>query len=319
MKFSVLLSSLALATTTFSTPTLQRRDLSTITDVLSTVKSDVEALDTKVNAYNGKDASELKSASATLISDITDGTKKIEGLDDLTTSDALGLPGPVQALTGSVKTVIDDLISKKSALVDAGEGPFTYKSLQDQYAAADALGKAITSKVPEALRGIASQLAAGITDAIQKGVDAFKDAATASRTDASAPPTDTATAPPTDTASGTETAPPTATATATATGSGSATPTATGTKTKPTGGSTPSGSFATSPTGSFASGSFTSGPTKSGSGPAPTKSSGGGAGGSGGSGSSPTPSPTGPPLSNSANKLGGSIGALAIAAMAMVM
>ncbi|KAF5856626.1 hypothetical protein ETB97_007076 [Aspergillus alliaceus] len=152
-----------------------RRDLAAVTNVLSGISKKVDDLDSSIKAFQGQDIGPVVKSSTDLVSAINSGTEAVKTSGALSSVDALGLTGPVQDVTAKVKKTIDDLISRKSDAVKAAAGAETYKQLQNQYTAAKNLADAITSKVPDALQNIASQLSAGITDAIQKGLDAFKD------------------------------------------------------------------------------------------------------------------------------------------------
>ncbi|PIG83025.1 cell wall serine-threonine-rich galactomannoprotein Mp1 [Aspergillus arachidicola] len=173
MRFSAIFT-LGLAGTALATPLVERAG-SSPTDIISGISDKTDALDSAIKAYSGGDPSKVESASADLISTITSGTDAIKSGDDISTTDALALPGPVQALTKKVEQAIDDIIAKKDQFVKAGAGGKVKDSLNQQKSAADGLASAITSKVPESLKDIAQSLSAGISTAIQKGVDAYKD------------------------------------------------------------------------------------------------------------------------------------------------
>ncbi|PYH85642.1 hypothetical protein BO82DRAFT_164960 [Aspergillus uvarum CBS 121591] len=193
MKFTSVLFTLGLATSVFANPTkvvrepsLVERDVAAVTSVLADIETKVKALDSAINSYSGGDPSKVESASSDLVSTINSGTSTVTGSDDLSSTDALEIPGPVQDLTKDVQTAVNDLISKKDQFVSAGAGATVYQQLQKQYTAAKNLADALTSKVPDSLSSLASSLSAGITDAIQKGVDEYKDVATSSGTASSA-------------------------------------------------------------------------------------------------------------------------------------
>ncbi|RAK96929.1 cell wall mannoprotein 1 family protein [Aspergillus ibericus CBS 121593] len=179
MKFTAALFTM-LATSVMATPAIVERDASAITDVLSQIQTQVQALDSAINAYSGGDPSKVESASTSLVSDINSGVTTVNKASELSATDALTITGPVQDVTKEVQTTISDLIAKKSQFVAAGSGGTVYSQLEKQYTASKNLADAITSKVPSSLSSIASSLASGITDAIQKGVDAYKDAANSS-------------------------------------------------------------------------------------------------------------------------------------------
>ncbi|EAW20589.1 cell wall mannoprotein 1 family protein [Aspergillus fischeri NRRL 181] len=251
MRFSALLITLGL-TGALATPTLVSRQAPAV-GVISDISAQTSALASAVSSYSGGDPSAVKSASEKLVSTINSGVDTVKSGPALSTADALALTSPVQDLTKQVEGVVSDLISKKDQFVAANAGGTVYQDLQAQYTAADNLAKAISAKVPESLADIAAQLSAGITAAIQKGLDAYKDAASSTGTasSSSAPATETATATETSTATGTVTETATSTPvipTGTASGSASATPSTSATPTKGGSGSGSSTGSATAST-----------------------------------------------------------------------
>ncbi|KAL5357625.1 hydrophobic surface binding protein A-domain-containing protein [Aspergillus floccosus] len=179
MRFSALFT-LGLATVAIATPTKVQRDAAPVESVISAIEDKTDALGTAISGYNGGDTKSVESASADLISTIKSGVETVNSNGALTSTDALALTSPVQDLTKKVESVIDSIISKKSAFVGAGAGGTVLESLNAQYSAAKSLADAISSKVPESLADLAAQLSSGITKAIQKGIDAYKDAGSGS-------------------------------------------------------------------------------------------------------------------------------------------
>ena len=171
--FSIL--TLGLTSGALAQPTRVERDLPTVTGVLSGIGPKVEALDSAVQAYSGGDVAKVQQASDNLVDAINAGTTKVKGTSDLSTSDALGLPGPVNELKEKISTVITHLSSKKQQLVKAGKGGQTYSDLTEQKTAAKKLSDTIVSKVPDSLQDLAGSIASGISEAIQKGVKDFQD------------------------------------------------------------------------------------------------------------------------------------------------
>lgn len=195
MKFSLsFLTTLALSANVLATPTVEargptrvERDLASITGVLSGISDKVGTLHTAIKNYNGGDTQPVESASDSLVDAINSGTSKVKGSDDLESMDALGLQKPVSDLKDKIQSTISDLNDKKQQIVDAGKGSLTYNDLQKQKSAALKLSDAIVSKVPDNLQDIAHNLASGISDAIQKGVDDFKHVADSNSANKPAP------------------------------------------------------------------------------------------------------------------------------------
>ncbi|OOF96454.1 hypothetical protein ASPCADRAFT_506128 [Aspergillus carbonarius ITEM 5010] len=188
MKLSLLtLLTFTLATNTLAAPTqIQERDLPTITGVLSTIGTKVDALGTAIQGYTGGDVSKLQQASNNLVAAINNGNKKVSGTGALTAGDALGLPGPVNDLKNKISTVITKLDGKKAQIVKAGKGAQTYNDLTQQKAAAKKLSNTIVSKVPQNLQGLAGSIAGGISEAIDTGVKDYADQAAKGKREAEA-------------------------------------------------------------------------------------------------------------------------------------
>lgn len=246
MKFSGLFT-LALATVAIATPA-KRAD--SAADIIDNISAQVDKFDDAVSAYKGGDPSKTLEASDELIKVIKSSVEQVNSGPDLSNSDALALTSPVQDLTKKVEGVVDKVISAKSEVVKAGAGGDVKQALNDQYDAASSLAEALSSKVPESLSDIAEELSSGITDAIQKGVDAYKDVSDSDGGDSTS---SSSSAEPTETSTGSSTE--TATDEPTPTSSTPVIPTG---GSEPTGSSTPTGS----PTGSATPPEFTGAASK---------------------------------------------------------
>lgn len=187
MKFTTSIIALGLSASALANPsyvgrraTKVQRDIAAFQSVISDVDNAVNAFDKDVQAYNGGSTDALLSDSEKIASITNSGVSTLKNEPTLSDTDAVSLTGPIQSLTSDIKTSISDLISKKSDLVAAGAGGKVEDQLKEQYTAASDLSNVIQGKVPSELSGIASQLAAGITDAIQSGIDAFSGLGSAS-------------------------------------------------------------------------------------------------------------------------------------------
>ncbi|KAA8650248.1 hypothetical protein EYZ11_003832 [Aspergillus tanneri] len=227
MRFTALFT-LGLATSALATPAVVQRDSTGVTNVLSEVGKGVDALGSAADGYNGGDPSKVESASEDLIATIKKGVSTVEGGGDLTSSDALALTSPVKDLTSKVQDTVDKIIAKKSKFEAAGAATKVKESLNAQYKAADSLSSAISKKVPEALSDLAKELSAGITKAIQKGIDAYKDAKDSNPGKETATATKTGDSEPTGGAGKTTSTPTIPKPTSSGPGSSSATPSPTG-------------------------------------------------------------------------------------------
>jgi hypothetical protein len=173
MKFSAPLLSLALALSAAATPTPVRRDLASIQSAIANIATAVNTLDAAEQAYTGGDTTTLQNDSNAVVSATDAGTAVANASGDLSDLDALGLVSPIQSLTTDVQNAINDIIAIKTAIVAAGSQTQTLNDLIQQNTSATALANAITAKVPTDLQSTAASLAAGITNAIQQGIDAY--------------------------------------------------------------------------------------------------------------------------------------------------
>jgi len=174
MKF---ISVLALAGAAAAEASLYERQVQTLIGVVNQVAQITSDFDTTVKAFSGaSDVSALQAASDKVASAVTSGIQTVNGASTITLTDAVQIQGQVQNLQTTVEGVVNDLISKKQTIYAAGAGAKVEANLQDQLKGATALSAAISSKVPPEVQGLAQTLSAGIATALQKGVDAFKDA-----------------------------------------------------------------------------------------------------------------------------------------------
>jgi hypothetical protein len=130
-------------------------------------------LDAVEKAYTGGDTTALQNASDAVVSATNAGTDTANASADLSDTDALQLVSPIQSLTTDVQDAVNDIIAIKSEIAAAGAQSQTLSDLIAQNTSAIALANAITAKVPAELQRTAASLAAGITNAIQQGIDAY--------------------------------------------------------------------------------------------------------------------------------------------------
>jgi hypothetical protein len=173
MKVSATLLAIALAFSAIATPTPVQRDLPSIESAIANVATAVQALDAVEKAYTGGDTTTLQNASDAVVSATNAGTDTANASADLSDTDALQLVSPIQSLTTDVQDAVNDIIAIKSEIAAAGAQSQTLSDLIAQNTSATALPNAITAKVPAELQPTAASLAAGITNAIQQGIDAY--------------------------------------------------------------------------------------------------------------------------------------------------
>lgn len=254
MKFSASLSVAIFSTAVLSSavvpsrvsrdaPSFIERDLATVTGVLNKVGGGIDDLDTVVKAYDGGDSGPVVDSAKSLVSTINAGKTTVDGSDDLTLEDALGLQEPVKALTNQASTLVDDLKSKLDTIAKAGECETTRGLIGSIDTSSNSLIDSVIAKVPEAAQTIAEGLAADLVAVLKDAKDSFSESncVDAEGSEPTTKPTSKATAEPTSTKA---TAEPTGETTAEPTGETTAEPTAeptTEATAEPTVTSTPTG------------------------------------------------------------------------------
>jgi hypothetical protein len=152
-----------------------KRDVAAFRTVIANINAQVLVVDAAVTAFTGGDGAAVQSASDQLVSIINAGVTTANAQPNLSFSETLSLTQPILDLTDDVNAVVDKLIAKEPAFISAGLADDVLLSLQQQKTASEALAAAITAKVPDLLKGIAADLAAGIAEALQRGIDAYSD------------------------------------------------------------------------------------------------------------------------------------------------
>lgn len=171
MKFSAAMlcfAAEALALTVFE------RDASAVTGVLDNIKSEVQKLDTVVKS-GGNDPDTLLKASNSLIQAIKSGKAKVDGLSDLSLTDSLTLPPPVQDLTKASQSLVEDLKSIRGNLEKQGLCQVVRTQTKDINDQSQGLIKAVVSKVPEDARDIANSLSAELVKVLKQSQDDFSE------------------------------------------------------------------------------------------------------------------------------------------------
>lgn len=146
--------------------------LSRIQSVLNSVQGAIDSLDSAVKEFNG-DIVAVNSKGDALVSAITAGKTNLDASTDLALTDALGLPGPVQALTRQAQTLADDFRAKRSDIEKAGACNTVRSKLGDINTSSQALVNSVTSKVPQNAQSIAQQLAGSLIRVLNQAQDDF--------------------------------------------------------------------------------------------------------------------------------------------------
>jgi uncharacterized protein (DUF885 family) len=165
MRFSLV--AVALFGTAFAQKEVFLSGLAGIASALDTLDSAVKKLGA------GADAAEFASKSQAVLAAITGATNTINSATALDLIGASSIVGPADKLVTQTSTTVDDIIAKKDVIAKAGKSSAVLGLLKSQQDAANKLASAISSKVPEAAKGIAQGQASKVGAAIDKGVKAF--------------------------------------------------------------------------------------------------------------------------------------------------
>jgi len=149
----------------------------TVNKVLSAINTDLGAFDQTINAYaGGSDVSAMTAASEKIEADTKSGAKDISAGSELSTTDAVSITTSVSNLQTSLDKALEDLKKKGEQLAAAGQCKTIQGQLDSQVVAASALADAITSKTPQELKGVGSQLSGQISASLKTTQDYFKTA-----------------------------------------------------------------------------------------------------------------------------------------------
>jgi len=149
----------------------------TVNKVLSAINADLGAFDQTIKAYTGgSDIAAMTAASDKIEADTKNGAKDISAGTELSTTDAVSITTSVSNLQTSLDAALGDLKGIGEKLASAGQCKTIQGQLDSQSVAASALADAITSKTPQELKGVGSQLSGQISASIKTTQDYFKTA-----------------------------------------------------------------------------------------------------------------------------------------------
>ncbi|ERT01709.1 antigenic cell wall galactomannoprotein [Sporothrix schenckii 1099-18] len=146
-----------------------------IVSALDNVDSATQKLQNIVNGWSGGLLGSLPilPQSARVLSAINDGTDTANDSDPLTQDEALGIATAVTTLSTTVNSTMTALINRHDDFEHLLLAPVVLIDLKLQKKASDDMSAAIIAKVPAALQGIASNLAAPIGASFDQAIEAF--------------------------------------------------------------------------------------------------------------------------------------------------
>jgi hypothetical protein len=148
-----------------------------ITSGMSAIGAALDTLDTAITGLTDGNvdaqAKDLISKSEAVATAIKDATGKIGSAAEVPLADAIGISTAANGLTSKTDKTITDLIGKKALIAKANQAATVKTQLNNQKDAADALAKAIVSKLPAAAKSIGESQAGKISASIAKGLQAY--------------------------------------------------------------------------------------------------------------------------------------------------
>lgn len=153
-----------------------KRDVQTISTVISSVTTALNQLDTTVKAFNGQDFTQLATDAGNVKTALTTGTTQIQGTTPISAQDAITLQSSLTPTTQAGTNLITDLNAKKPQIQAAGLCQVVQQQTQDIGTAAQSLIQATVTKVPQNLQAVAGQLTASFTQQLSDASLAFSPA-----------------------------------------------------------------------------------------------------------------------------------------------
>lgn len=173
MKYTACFGLSLVAIASASSASIAERDPAPYQKVINSITTDVTALDAAVNKFSGGDKQPVIDASDALIKAINNGKMTIDGLPDLSASDALPLAGSLTALNTQSQELITDLKRKRSDVENANGCDAVRKALEDINTSSQALVKSAILKVPQSFQTVANGYLSGYTKSFNDTQDYF--------------------------------------------------------------------------------------------------------------------------------------------------
>ena len=158
------------------------QDLVTITTAFNSIEQALTALGASVKGLSPgagaqAAAADILAKSKAVEQVLKESTSKVDATSGISLVEALQVQSASTKLTTLTTNLINDLVSKKDVIQQAGQTKVTLDNLLAQKSASDGFVKAVTAKVPAAVQSIAAQASKSVGDALAKGISAFGGAA----------------------------------------------------------------------------------------------------------------------------------------------
>ncbi|TQV94422.1 hypothetical protein V2A60_002547 [Cordyceps javanica] len=144
------------------------RALSDFQTVLTTVQTDVDNLDSAINAFTGN-TGPVQSAATVLVSDINSGNSHLSGQPVLNLADTFTLNQQVNTFKAHAKTLVNDIKAKRPTVIQTGNCALVRSNIDSINTAASALIQTIVSKADPAAKNIAQNQAKEIQATLDDG------------------------------------------------------------------------------------------------------------------------------------------------------
>ncbi|KAJ4396628.1 hypothetical protein N0V93_000849 [Gnomoniopsis smithogilvyi] len=144
-------------------PLPNKRDVQTISTVITQVSAALSQLDTSVKAFNGQDFTQLASDAANVKSALDSGTQQITATTPITAQDAITLQSSLSPVQSTAASLVTDLNAKKPQIQQASLCQIVQQQTQGISTSANALINATVSKIPANLQAVAGQLTGQFT------------------------------------------------------------------------------------------------------------------------------------------------------------
>ncbi len=144
------------------------RALSDFQGVLNVVQTDIDNLDSAVNAFTGNTAP-VQAAATTLINDLNTGNTNLAGQPVLSLADTFTLNQQVNTFKAHAKTLVTDLKAKRPTVISTGNCALVRNNIDSINTSAGALIQTIVSKANPAAKTIAENQAKEIQATLDDG------------------------------------------------------------------------------------------------------------------------------------------------------
>jgi len=174
MRFTNIQVFTLLSFTTFTAASpLIIRDLTVVSDAITSIIAALTTFDTSVNGLPTTSITDITTTGNAITTTLDTSTTNVLASQPLTVGDTINLVTPAQNLGNTANSTLNDLIAKHDILANAGEAPTIVTLLEGMKASSSSFVDAVVSKVPSSLQGPVKSVSCQVTDAFNRGITAF--------------------------------------------------------------------------------------------------------------------------------------------------